>query len=108
RWLARFAPDARVAAVGLLEVDPDEPAEATPPGDLPFDSVWWTPRLDLEDPCEKFCESLERIRTRWRLTPWAGSPGSAPPRRDTARRGSRSPRARSGARSSSRRSARRD
>lgn len=64
RWLARFAPDARVAAVGLLEVDPDEPAEATPPGDLPFDYVWWTPRLDLEDPCEKFCESLERMRTR--------------------------------------------
>ena len=64
RALARFAPDARLAAVGLLEVDPGAPLalpEAPPPGDLPFDYVWWTPRLDLEDPCEKFRESLESM-----------------------------------------------
>ena len=60
RWLARFAPDARVATVGLLEVDPDGP-EAVPAGELPFDYVWWTPRLDLVDPCEKFRESLESM-----------------------------------------------
>lgn len=61
RWLARFAPGARVAAVGLLEVDPGDRAEATPPAAPPFDYVWWTPRLDLDDPCEKFRESLESM-----------------------------------------------
>jgi uncharacterized iron-regulated protein len=61
RWLARFAPGARVAAVGLVEVDPADPA---PPPDLaaPFDYVWYTPRLDLEDPCERYRESLESLR----------------------------------------------
>lgn len=63
RWLARFAPDARVAAVGLLEVDPAEP-DATPGAAAPFDYVWLTPRLDLEDPCEKYREALERMGER--------------------------------------------
>lgn len=63
RWLARFAPDAQVATVGLLEVDPAEP-DATPGAAAPFDYVWLTPRLDLEDPCEKYREPLERMRER--------------------------------------------
>ena len=29
---------------------------------LPFDAVWFTPRLDDEDPCERFREQLEGMR----------------------------------------------
>jgi uncharacterized iron-regulated protein len=63
RWLARLAPGARVASVGLLEVDPDARG-AAPPDDAPFDYVWLTPRVDLADPCEKYRESLEKLRER--------------------------------------------
>lgn len=62
RWLARFAPDARIATVGLLEVDPRD-AAADPSADTPFDYVWLTPRVDLADPCAKYRESLEKLRT---------------------------------------------
>lgn len=61
RWLARFAPRAHVASVGLLEIDPDDPA-ADPSAGAPFDYVWLTPRADLADPCEKYRESLEKLR----------------------------------------------
>ena len=30
----------------------------------PFDFVWFTPRVDLLDPCEAFAEQLERARKR--------------------------------------------
>jgi len=64
--LRRIAPDARAVSVAFLEVDPKEPdAEgyaARFGGRLPFDYVWFTPRVDDEDPCEKFRKSLERMR----------------------------------------------
>lgn len=64
--LARHAPGTSVASVALFEVD----ATATSPieyatrfdGVLPFDYVWFTPRIDDVDPCEKFKKSLERLR----------------------------------------------
>ncbi|MEE9570045.1 MAG: ChaN family lipoprotein [Candidatus Binatia bacterium] len=31
---------------------------------LPFDYVWFTPRLDDQDPCEKFRSELERLKKR--------------------------------------------
>ena len=52
-------PTARVASVAFVEVEPG----AAAPGAyaarfgtkaLPFDFVWFTPRLDDDDPCEKF------------------------------------------------------
>ena len=64
--LARQAPAARVASVAFLEVD----AATTKPPDyaarfagdaLPFDYVWFTPKVDDTDPCEKFKKSLETI-----------------------------------------------
>lgn len=61
RWLARMAPGARLVALGLLELDPREP-ELPPEHEIPFDYVWWTPRLDLEDPCDKYRDVLERLR----------------------------------------------
>ncbi len=64
--LARHAPGTPVASVALLEVD----AQATAPveyaarfdGVLPFDYVWFTPRIDDVDPCEKFKQQLERLK----------------------------------------------
>jgi uncharacterized iron-regulated protein len=62
-------PDAAIASVGILEVQPDL---TTPPAyvrefdrdRLPFDYVWFTPRVDDSDPCEKFGKSLEQLRQR--------------------------------------------
>ena len=67
--LARLAPGKSILAIGMLEVQP----EATRPGDYgevfdadppPFDLLWFTPRVDLIDPCEAFAEQLERARQR--------------------------------------------
>jgi len=64
--LARQAPGAGIASVAFVEVDP----AAVKPGDyaarfasaaLPFDYVWFTPKIDEADPCEKFKQSLESI-----------------------------------------------
>jgi uncharacterized iron-regulated protein len=47
-YLARLRPTARTLSVGLIEVQDDV---TTAPADLPFDYVWFTPRVDDEDPC---------------------------------------------------------
>lgn len=61
RRLAQLAPDARIATVGFVEVDPRDP-DALPDASAPFDYVWLTPRVDLEDPCEKYRDALEKLR----------------------------------------------
>lgn len=63
RWLARFAPQVRVATVGLLELDPSDPA-TDPSAGAPFDYVWLTPRVDLADPCQKHRDTLEGLEGR--------------------------------------------
>jgi uncharacterized iron-regulated protein len=68
-YLARWAPDASVTSVGLLEVSPDEKTAseaiaAEGEGVIPFDYVWFTPRMDLVDPCERFREQLRQMRSR--------------------------------------------
>ena len=63
--LARHAPGTTVASLALLEVE----ARATAPADyaarfdgaLPFDYIWFTPRIDDVDPCETFKKSLEQL-----------------------------------------------
>jgi uncharacterized iron-regulated protein len=64
--LARQAPGAPIASLAFVEVDP----AAAKPGDyaarfvsdaLPFDYVWFTPKIDDGDPCEKFKRSLDTI-----------------------------------------------
>jgi uncharacterized iron-regulated protein len=62
-YLARWAPQASVASVAFLEVSPDETRfAATGAGDTAsFDYVWFTPRVDLVDPCERFREQLGRM-----------------------------------------------
>lgn len=60
RRLAQLAPDARIATLGLIEIDPLDPSDL-PDASAPFDYVWLTPRLDLEDPCEAYRDALENI-----------------------------------------------
>jgi uncharacterized iron-regulated protein len=59
----------RVVSVALLEVIPgfDSPSDyaaALHTSRLPFDYVIFTPRVDAEDPCEKFRAGLEKMKVR--------------------------------------------
>ena len=63
RRLTQLAPDARVATLGFVEIDPLDP-DALPDATAPFDYLWLTPRVDLEDPCDKYREALEQLRSR--------------------------------------------
>jgi len=60
RRLAQLAPEARIATLAFVELDPRDP-EALPDSTAPFDYVWLTPRLDLEDPCEQYRDTLEKL-----------------------------------------------
>jgi uncharacterized iron-regulated protein len=66
-FLARFLPGARVASVAFVEVRPGlhepEPYAAGPEGPA-FDYVWFTPRVDAEDPCARYRPALQRLRER--------------------------------------------
>jgi uncharacterized iron-regulated protein len=64
--LARQAPGATVASLAFVEVRADAP---TPDayglrvhGRPAFDFVWFTPRVDAADPCQRFQRDLERLR----------------------------------------------
>ena len=66
--LARQAPEASIASVAFVEVEAAEPK----PGDygkrfgsdaLPFDYVWFTPKVDDADPCEKLKKATETETT---------------------------------------------
>lgn len=64
-YLAKVDASGRVASLGLLEVrdgatDPEVYAAAG--NARPFDYVWFTPRVDNDDPCEKFAEQLRQMR----------------------------------------------
>jgi len=67
--LARRAPEKSAISIGILEVD----ADLTNPSlysahwhvpELPFDSVWFTPRADEHDPCAKYAEQLKKMGSR--------------------------------------------
>ena len=65
-YLRQKAPDKRVISIAFVEVDkqktePQSYALPYPDGRLPFDYVWFTPRVDDEDPCEKFKFQLDRM-----------------------------------------------
>jgi len=66
-YLTAKAAGKRVISIAFLEVDnqklePYEYALPYPNGRLPFDYVWFTPRVDDEDPCEKFKSQFERLK----------------------------------------------
>ena len=55
--------DRPVISVALLEVRRDDHAPSAYQPEL-YDWVWFTPRVDEIDPCEKFKEQLQRIRNQ--------------------------------------------
>jgi uncharacterized iron-regulated protein len=66
-YLRAHAPGATVMSLAFLEVSA-QGLEATAYAGrfhgttLPFDYVWFTPRVDDEDPCQKFEEQLKKLR----------------------------------------------
>lgn len=65
-YIKQHAPKKRVVSIAFLEVDEGSrrPQEYAPQygGRLPFDYVWFTPRIDDEDPCEKFKSHFENLK----------------------------------------------
>jgi uncharacterized iron-regulated protein len=58
-YLARLRPGARSVSVGLVEVQDHVIEPAT---DLPYDYVWFTPRVDDgSEPCEEHDDELRRL-----------------------------------------------
>lgn len=64
--LRRMAPSGKMVTIGFTEVRPDETDAAayqrTEDGPRAFDFLWFTPRVDDDDPCEVFAEQLRRMR----------------------------------------------
>ncbi len=58
--LARMRPQAAIIAVGFVEAT-DE-LDETRLAELPWDYVWLTEAGNTEDPCERFRESLEKMK----------------------------------------------
>jgi uncharacterized iron-regulated protein len=66
-YLTAKAPGKQVISIAFLEVDNQKPEPqnyALPDADgrAPFDYLWFTPRLDDEDPCEKFKSQVEQLK----------------------------------------------
>ncbi|MFN3202389.1 MAG: ChaN family lipoprotein [Bradymonadia bacterium] len=60
-WYVRARAGGKSVSIGLIQVtegalDPDEATS------MPFDYVWFTPRLDDIDPCERFKARLEKLK----------------------------------------------
>lgn len=70
-YLRARRPEATAFSVVFLEVWPEmpDPVAYLPeqPGErAPYDAVWFTARVDNEDPCEKFADQLENAGDRMR------------------------------------------
>ncbi len=68
-YLRRLKPRSTILSVGYVEVDadastPTDYAAITGTPRLPFDLVWFTPRLDNEDPCKKFAPQLKEMKKK--------------------------------------------
>ena len=66
-YLRTKAPAKQVVSIAFVEVDqqktePQSYALPYPDGRFPFDYVWFTPRVDDEDPCEKFKSEFDRMK----------------------------------------------
>ena len=65
--LRRMAPGRAIISLAFLDVSTGADAAtayAAPFGGetLPFDYVWFTPRVDIRDACERFEEQLKKMR----------------------------------------------
>jgi uncharacterized iron-regulated protein len=68
-YLSTQAASKHVVSIAFLEVDdrkhePQNYARSYSNGRLPFDYVWFTPRVDDENPCEKFKSQFDRLKKR--------------------------------------------
>jgi uncharacterized iron-regulated protein len=68
-YLTAKAAGEQVISIAFLEVDNQKPEPHTyalpdPNGRLPFDYVWFTARVDDENPCEKFKSQFEHLKKR--------------------------------------------
>jgi uncharacterized iron-regulated protein len=68
-YLTAKAPGKQVISIAFVEVDNQKPephyyALPYPNGRLPFDYVWFTARVDNENPCEKFKSQFEHLKKR--------------------------------------------
>jgi uncharacterized iron-regulated protein len=66
-YLTAKAPGRQVVSIAFVEVDELEPEPnkylpAGAAGRAPFDYLWFTPRLDNEDACEKFKAQFEKFK----------------------------------------------
>jgi uncharacterized iron-regulated protein len=66
-YLTQKAPGKQVISIAFLEVvnekpEPQNYALASPNRRLPFDYIWFTPRVDDENPCEKFKSQFEHLK----------------------------------------------
>jgi uncharacterized iron-regulated protein len=66
-YLGAKAAGKRTVSIAFVEVDkqktePQSYALPYPNGRLPFDYVWFTPRVDDEDACEKFKSQFDRMK----------------------------------------------
>jgi uncharacterized iron-regulated protein len=79
--LGHLAPGAAVVALGFLEVQPggtapEDYAASFKAERLPFDFVWFTPRVEDVDPCEKYADDLRRAREKREREAGEGKPKS--------------------------------
>ena len=66
-YLSTKAASKHVVSIAFLEVDdqkrePQNYARSYSNGRLPFDYIWFTPRVDDEDPCGKFKSQFDRLK----------------------------------------------
>jgi uncharacterized iron-regulated protein len=66
-YLTAKAPGQQVVSIAFVEVDQLEPEPhkyllANPAGRAPFDYLWFTPRVDDKDGCEKFKAQFEKFK----------------------------------------------
>lgn len=75
--LAVLVPGAAVASVAFVEVD----SAATSPEAyaMAVDYLWFTPRFDDTDPCERFRQPLERLKERRGAVSASKPSGTSPP-----------------------------
>ena len=68
-YISAKTPGKQVISIAFLEVDNQKPdphsyALPYPNNRLPFDYVWFTPRVDDENPCEKFKSQFDNLKKR--------------------------------------------
>jgi len=73
-YFAARDPLARVFSIGFVEVaenaDPKAYNADSATGDAPFDVMWFTPRMDREDPCANFAKPKESRRMKRENDPY--------------------------------------